>query len=551
MERISGGFFNATLVDGTPDRVYMTSHVNDFLEGLVSRSGIYATISSACQVVTGSGMTVIVKTGRGMVNGHWFEIERDTTLALSQSDVVLGRIDRVVVRLDMTERTIVLDVKEGIYSESPVGAELTRNADVFEICLAEVKVNKNVSSITTSNITDTRSNTDVCGWIVGLINEFDTTELFNQYQSAQETFISEKTVEFDEWFEKAKNNEETFSEEKEAEFDEWFNTVQDTVRATSLYREYSSRYTTVQDGEQVFAIPDSLHYVNDGLDILSVYVNGWRLPADSFEVSATEVILSNPTDYAGTEIELVNKKCVEGAVSESAVQRLEVLEEKLNELTEADEYVCTGTDDNISLSEIVKAFLDGTGEYAGVADTASLNIKVVGNLGVSSLIEDTVVFDFNSATSSNRRVYVDFSSATIPTIAFTATTLGVFSAVSNVYIMYATVKANYSTAGTFYGFHGGNAKDCKVIINGSANEQTIYGGYACDELSNNEITLAGSTAEANKYGVYSCTKVLTNTINMSVGVSIMASGNQLLIGNIINTTILKSDSVVELGTLTV
>lgn len=537
------GFFNALLVDGVPDRAYNCTELNDHLAGLVSDSGIYATVSSACQVVAGNGMEVIVKTGRGKVDNHWFMVSSDTSVTISEADVILGRIDAVVVRMNATDRTISLAVVEGELATTPVKPTLTRNDDVYEIALCYVTVSKNITAITTTMIEDVRSNKADCGWIVGLIEEFDTTTLYNQYKEAQEEFINEKTAEFEAW---AIQSSEAFNT--------WFNGNKETLQATNLYREYSATYKTVTANESTFDIPESIHYTNNGLDILNVLINGFKITDDKITVNTegTQVTLSFVVDTIGTEIEFVNKKCVEGNVAESTVQRVEALEETVASLSGADEYACTGTDDNISLSDIVRAFLDGTGNYSGVADTASLNIKVVGTLGISTLIDGTTVFEFNSTVSSNRRVYVDFSNATIPALAFTASTLAVFSAVSNVHILNATVKANYSTAGTFYGFHGGNAKDCKLIINGSStSSQTIYGGYACDEFNNNEVTLTGSTAEANKYGVYSCTKVLTNTINMSVGVSIRANGNQLLMGNIINTTVSKSGSVVELGTLTV
>lgn len=526
---LQSGFFNAVMVDGSPDRTYNADSVNKFFEGLVSENGIFETVSTACQVVESSGMNVVVKAGKGIVSSHWFYIVSDTSLSIANSDVILNRIDAIVVRMDLNTRTIVLTVKQGTLATNPVAPTLTRTDEVYEIALAYVTVNKNVTSINNSMITDTRSNNNLCGWIVGLIKQMDTTTLFNQYQSAQDNFINEQTEAFNTWFEEN----------------------QTTLKATSLYREYSTKYKTVLENESTFTIPTSIQYTN-GMDVLNIFINGFKIGEDEFSINTagTQITLTYPLDRAGTEIEFVNKKCVEGTVAESTVSRVEELETKVNALTNLD-YNCSGTDDNISISNIVKSFLNGTGDYSGVNEHASLYISVVGNLGITNLIDSSYVFDFNSSVSSNRKIYIDFSRATIPTLAFSATTLAVFSSIENVSILNANVQVTYSVSGTLYGFHGGKAKDCKLNIQGSTSTQAIYGGWACDEVNNCEIILSGVTDSSNKYGLYSCTKAITNTIEMSVGTSIRASGKQLLLGNFVNQSVSVDSTVTNIGTVTI
>lgn len=524
---LQSGFFNAVLVNSEPDRTYNADSMNKFLEGLVSENGIFETVSTACQVVQSSGMNVVVKAGKGMVNSHWFYITSDTSMAISSSDVILNRIDAVVIRMDSSARTITLAIKEGTLATNPVAPTLTRSDSIYEIALAYVNVNKNATSINSSMITDTRSNNDLCGWIVGIINQMDTTTLFNQYQTAQDDFINTQTKAFDTWFE----------------------TNKETLKATSLYREYSSKYTTVKANESTFTIPTSILY-EANTDVLNLYINGFKIREDEYSINSagTELTLDHTIDMVGTELEFINKKCVEGTVSESIITRVETLETQLNALTNLD-YNCTGTDDNISISNLVKSFLNGSGDYSGVSDNASLYITVAGNLGISSLIDSSYVFDFNSSVSSNRKIYVDFGRATIPAIAFSTTTMAVFSSVSNVSVLNANTAVEYKATGTLYGFHGGTAKDCKLNISGSTATQTIYGAWACDELNNCEINLSNVTNASNKYGVYSCKKVLTNTITMSAGTSISANGKQLLLGNFVNQTVLTDSSVVQIGTI--
>lgn len=526
MEVLTSGFFNAVLSDdGEPDRVYSAEEVNNYFKGLISENGIFETVSNACQVMAGTGMNVVVKSGRGKVGGNWFDVEYDITLEISESDVILNRIDSVVIKRDLTNRNVTIYIKEGTLASNPVAPSLQRDDTVYEICLANIMVGKNVSSIEQSAITDTRSNNSVCGWIVGLIKQFDTSTLFNQYQSAQNNFINNQTSQFNTWFDGVKN----------------------TVKATSLYREYKATYVTSKENESTFSIPSSINFVNNGLDVLNIFVNGFRFTSNEYSINSagTQVTLTKALNQIGTVIEFVNKKSVEGTVAESTVTRVEALETKVNEITNL-QYVATGSSDNVTISNLVKSFLNGTGDYSGVADNANLKIEVVGTLGISSLINSNYIFDFDSDTSSNRKVIVDFSRSTIPNIQFTATSLAIFSCADQVKTKYANIKATQNANQTMYVFYGGSHEHANVNVVG--NSGTFYGAWACQEVSNSEFNLTGATGTVNM--IYSCTKVMFNTVKSNTGTSIRATGKQLLIGNFVNRTVQADSTSQNIGTIT-
>lgn len=528
---LKAGFYNAVMVDGEPDRTYNAEEVNDYLKGIVSDNGIFANISTACQVTAGTGMQVIVKAGRGKVNNHWFEIESDVTLDIAAADVILNRIDTIVVRHDAQNRNVTLAVKTGTPASEPFYT-LSRIDELYEICLATVMVEKNAKEITNARITDHRPITKECGWITGLINQVDTTTLYNQYQDAQEKFIAEKTT----------------------EFENWFSNVQDEVKATSLYREYQALYRTNASRQSVIPIPTSINYVHNSLDVLNVFINGMRLLKDveyTINSSGTEITLASPLDVEKQDVEFVNKKAVDGAVAESIVLQVESLQKDVNNLAKCS-YVATGTNDNINLSNMITNFLNATGDYSAVGDTASLRIEVVGLLATDNLMSDQMVFDFHASTSSNRKVIVDFGSATVPVLTRTSgqlETFAVFGLEDNVIIENATVKLNNYDANTIYGFHGGIARNCNLIIENPeiATLGSVYGAWGAKEVSNNEITITANTD--NVYGTYVCDKVLYNNISTSRGYSIKARDKQILIGNTVNRDIDKTSGTVELGTV--
>lgn len=534
---LASGFFNAIMQDGVPDRTYNCDDLNEFLKGLVSENGIYAEVSSACQVVASSGMNVVVKTGKGQIGFNWFEIESDTTLEIAKSDVVLDRIDRVVIQRSLTNRNTVIYIKQGTLASNPTPPALTRNESVYEIALADILVSKNISAITTALITDQRSNNNVCGWIVGLIEQFNTTTLFNQYEEAQDNFINNQTQSFEDWYDTQTQN-----------FNNWFNSIKDEVKATSLYREYRSLYATVNANEQDISIPSTILFDNNGLDVLEIIINGLVANDNQYSISddGTSIHLTSPLSVIGTKVEFVNKKLVEGTVAESTVLRVEALEKKVNDTYNCC-YEATGQNDNVKLSNMVQDFLQGVGNYAGVQDTSCLYIKVCDVLGITSTIDGNV-FDFNSTATTNRRVIVDFASATIPLINLSGN-IAIMSCTDHISIKHANIKATKRSGQTMYGFYGGHYDDCHINIDCASSTGTCYGAWSCKDVSNSEINLTNVSNTA--YGIYECDKSLFNNISMSSGTSIRLRGKKLMMGNFVNKSIDVDSSVTNIGTITV
>lgn len=161
-------------------------------------------MDGALQVKAGAGMQVQVEAGRLVDSkGRWLRNDATLNLTIDPADVTLSRYDAIIAAIDssMGKRTAEIYVKKGVAAASPIEPSIVRNSYLEEYCLAYVYVNKGVTSISQIAITDTRPNNTLCGFVTGLINQLDTTELFIQYQTA---------------------------------FDEWFDTVKDTLASSTL-----------------------------------------------------------------------------------------------------------------------------------------------------------------------------------------------------------------------------------------------------------------------------------------------------------------------------
>lgn len=197
------GFFDSEIT-GTDeeqqpifDRAENAEFISEIFASLVT-DGVYADPADNFAVQASSGMNVIIKAGKGFVHGRFAWAGEDTTLTVGASNSALPRIDTVVLRLSMTDRTISPSIKAGTPASSPATPSLTRTADVYELRLANISVAAGATSIKQADIADTRYDTSQCGIVTGVIDQIDTTGLFAQYDD-----------QFNNWF---KNLENTLDE---------------------------------------------------------------------------------------------------------------------------------------------------------------------------------------------------------------------------------------------------------------------------------------------------------------------------------------------------
>lgn len=186
-------FFNAEVdTSGNYDRTYLAEDIASYFASFVG-SGVYASSADNLKVVPSDAMTVAVKAGKGWIKGYYYENDSDLAFPLDNADGAKGRIDSVVLRLDLTNRYLRVFVKKGALATNPVAPTLTRNADVYELQLATISVPAGATAIAEAQITDTRFDSAVCGVVAGVIEQIDATNLFSQYDDA-----------FNTWFEGAK-----------------------------------------------------------------------------------------------------------------------------------------------------------------------------------------------------------------------------------------------------------------------------------------------------------------------------------------------------------
>lgn len=192
------GFFDAVdLGSGNYDRVYSSAEFSHYWALLVG-DGVFGQPSTSLNVLAMEpvAMKVKVAPGTGWIKGHYLTVpdNMDEVIAVPVANPSLPRIDSIIMALNNTDRDMKLYVRSGTAAASPKAVTLQRDADVWELELAQITVAAGAGNITQQAIKDMRTNPDRCGIVTGLIDQFDVSGFLT---AAQESF--------DEWFEDVKN----------------------------------------------------------------------------------------------------------------------------------------------------------------------------------------------------------------------------------------------------------------------------------------------------------------------------------------------------------
>lgn len=357
-------FFNA-FPDATSetgyDRNYNADDLSDFLSIVcdtgVVKTDVVNTDPQGLKVVEASGRGVNVKVGKAVIKGKAFINEALEPLTVVVNGMTVNRYDYVVVKYDnnISARNITLELRTGTTS-IPTASSLVRSGTVYELMLAYIKVAPNATSITQTNIIDTRGDAELCPW-------FTAVKGYDEYYDA----IIEKH--------------------------EYITTLPSIAN------------TVITD------LPSKLY--NDRYTIIDVYTNGIKEDKTAFTVNTDSgyvVINFTAQKAAGQKIMVILNNFIDGEGLKTALEQYTQLLQDVADLKANGEYsyVCNGINDNVLISNLVKAYLQGGTDYG------SMKLNVIGNIGMTAPARGTGAtatpygwFDFN--IESNRNVIVDFS----------------------------------------------------------------------------------------------------------------------------------------------
>lgn len=184
------GFFNARETEeGTYDREYDAEQFAEYFANFIS-NGVYVNPTNQLKVVfnysSSKPFVVVVRKGKAYIDGYWYELTEDMEVTIPANTKSYAIKDVICCTLDKTKRKVSIILKEDVISDMPVN-----NNTQHDLVLSTIIVQPNASKLNAEDITDKRPDKTYCGFVTGVVDQIDTTELFQQYDDAFQTWFNE------------------------------------------------------------------------------------------------------------------------------------------------------------------------------------------------------------------------------------------------------------------------------------------------------------------------------------------------------------------------
>lgn len=235
---LTSGFFDAMEQgEGNYDRVYTAAEFAHYFSLLVG-NGVFPSPDTGLNVLASdpASMTVKIGDGSGWINGYFVTVAGGHSVTLEAASGAGTRIDSIIMQWNSNDRKINIIAKSGTASGNPQPVTLQRDAELWELELAQITVDAGVSSVDQTKIKDMRADSDRCGLVTALLKGIDPS---------------------------------SFLEQSEAEFNQWFQTIMDKISSEDVAGSLLKMITEVDNREKE-------HYtelsgkVNESLDKASM-----------------------------------------------------------------------------------------------------------------------------------------------------------------------------------------------------------------------------------------------------------------------------------------
>lgn len=273
-------------------------------------SGVYSAEEDFAVTIAGE-LSLTVSAGQAWVRPSRFKgrsiiMEQPTTLALTAADPVRTRIDRVVLRYDAAARQTRLQVLEGTPdSASPTAPAITRTALVYDLCLAEITRPAGSAAISAADVTDTRTDEDICGVMRDGVTSIPTAQLIAQWRAAQADLETQLRAQLAVLNAEIKDG----SAYSKTEADTLFALTADKITAALGYAPTRIISSTDAPPSDVSAYPDGTLWItystsasaDEAVDDTDIHVPEDETVADD-STDAPEDIVQDETDTAETTV---------------------------------------------------------------------------------------------------------------------------------------------------------------------------------------------------------------------------------------------------------
>lgn len=236
---VTYGFYNSF----NGDRRYDALQMSSIFDGII-RDGVFMYVTGQMLVTAdGSSMFVRVAPGRAWFNHTWTLNDAILPVEIPLSEVVLSRIDAVVIDVDLDARTNSILVVSGSPSSKPEKPTLLNGPMHFQYPLAYVTVPAQAETIRQADVENTVG-TDECPWVTGPLELISIDKLFDSWRDEWSRFYDTETdkmentasfwkKQWENWFNlytsRGSASFEQFFDKSKNDFLVWFESIRDIL----------------------------------------------------------------------------------------------------------------------------------------------------------------------------------------------------------------------------------------------------------------------------------------------------------------------------------
>ena len=188
---VTSGFYDSL----NHDRRYSSIQFGSIFDGVI-QDGVFQHVGSRLMVSQNSGMMISVGTGRAWVNHTWTYNDSILPLTVPQSEVILDRVDAVVLEVDAREEgriNAIKIVKGTPTSKNAKPPAMLKEKNRWQYPLAYIKVAAGVTSIRTADITNKVGTSD-CPFVTAPLDKMSIDDLVKQWADQWRVFYENETA---------------------------------------------------------------------------------------------------------------------------------------------------------------------------------------------------------------------------------------------------------------------------------------------------------------------------------------------------------------------
>lgn len=226
---VTYGFYNSK--DG--DRKYDAIQMSSIFDGII-RDGVLQHFGTALMVKESEGMIINVGIGRAWFNHTWTLNDALLPLTVSLSELILHRIDAIVLEVDAREavRANSIRVIRGTPGSEPVRPAMIQTYDHWQYPLAYIRVNAGATAIRQADITNCVG-TSECPFVTAPLEKMEIDALIAQWGDQWRAFYEKETTDMEAtnafwkqqwstWFNAQTTDMQTTNAYWKRQWEEWF-----------------------------------------------------------------------------------------------------------------------------------------------------------------------------------------------------------------------------------------------------------------------------------------------------------------------------------------